>query len=151
MVQKYNSFANVNYIILSRFIVEFLFVECYSKCDLVDCRVEWCSWWGHGEAILPKVYGCLQSEEHKTPSLWWRIFWHRLPPYVVHGSPGLPAEAAGQAVRAASLWLQDPPTRLWNAGNSGNIQGTRTLHRVQQWQTLINILTENTLHIFNCG
>ena len=58
-----------------------------------------------------------------------RVLRHGVPAHAVHGAPRVPAQEAGQPVRAAPLRLQDPPARLPDtAAGGGQLESTHETH-----------------------
>ena len=71
-----------------------------------------------------------------------RVLRHGVPAHAVHGAPRVPAEEAGQPVRAAPLRLQDPPARLPDpAAGGGQLQGAHEDDDVQQREEIIIMIT----------
>ena len=69
----------------------------------------------------------------QTPPHGRRVLRDGVPAHAVHGAPRVPAQAAGQPVRAAPLRLQDPPARLPDpAAGRGQLQGAHEDDDVQQ-------------------
>ena len=54
----------------------------------------------NGEALLPKVHGCLHPQVLQTPPHRWSLFWDGVPPHAVHGAPRVSPEATSQPVCA---------------------------------------------------
>ena len=75
-----------------------------------------------------------------------RVLRHRISAHAVHGAPRIPAQAAGEPVRAAALRLQDPPARLPDpATGGGELQGPHEDDDVQQREEIINDPLEDSL------
>lgn len=57
-------------------------------------------WRSNGEALLPKVHGCLHPQILQTPPHRRSLFWDRVPPHAVHGAPRVSPKATSQPVCA---------------------------------------------------
>lgn len=67
---------------------------------LVCCRFVRHSRRSNGEALLPKVHGCLHPQILQTPPHRWSLFWDRVPPHAVHGAPRVSSKTTSQPVCA---------------------------------------------------
>lgn len=79
------------------------------------------------------MYGRVYAKIIEAPPHGWGIFRHWFPSHVVHGSPGVPAQATSQPVRPSTVRIQDTPTGLPDTATGGSkLQDTRN----QTWSSL---------------
>lgn len=72
----------------------------HTQLPLVWCRFVRHPWRSNGEALLPKMHGCLHPQILQTPPHRWSLFWDRVPPHAVHGAPRVSSKATSQPVCA---------------------------------------------------